>query len=141
VWRIPLGEVFCQESGHGFNLEPSESPHYDGGGHSKDQVIDPAETDLGFDVQYNQPLPGFMYDLMYGGGIGYATNRNFSPNSWDWEYLRKKFLALPSTGPSGPYIEWRDLQGHDLVPFPVAGKKLGWSIGCFCPWGRSKIIL
>jgi hypothetical protein len=44
--------IFAQEIGHHFGLEPSSSPHFDGGGHSKDRVI---FDSLAFDFRRNKP--------------------------------------------------------------------------------------
>jgi len=69
--------------------------------HSKDVTISPAEADLGFDPQFNQPFPNPTYDLMYAAGPspGYP-DASISLNSWDWEFLRTQLTQLPSTGPS-----------------------------------------
>jgi hypothetical protein len=125
VWGAPLANVFCQETSHIFGLEPPEDPRLDPnhGPHSKDVLIDAKDAELGFDPQYNEAWPDPTHDLMYfeGPDPGYTDN-SITLNSWDWEYLRKRIAQLPSTGPTGPFIWWQSLEGHDLRPFPAVGK-------------------
>jgi len=125
VWGAPLANVFCQESCHNFGLEPPQDPHLDPnhGPHSKDVTVDPQEAESGFDPQYDEAWPDPTYDLMYFAGPdpGYPDGR-ITLNSWDWEYLRQQLVKLPSTGPTGPFIWWQSLEGHDLRRYPVTGR-------------------
>lgn len=79
-------------------LEPSSSPHSDGGGHSKDPyVVDPLAFDFINMVPYvldsTSTYPG---DYM---GIGWARRENaVITNAYDWDVLRSKLMDLPSTG-------------------------------------------
>jgi len=104
VCNGPLGAVFGQEMGHCWSLEPPEDPHWDPNvqaGHSKDATIDALDADLGFDCQLNRPFPNPMYDNMHQVTCGCPDDRTCY-NSWDWEYLRKQFANLSSTGPTAP---------------------------------------
>lgn len=107
VWGAPLANVFCQETAHGFGLEPAQDPHLDPihGPHSKDVTIDAQDAELGFDIQYNQAWPQPTYDVMYWEGPDPEhPDPSISLNSWDWEYLRQQIAALPSTGPGAETI-------------------------------------
>lgn len=104
VWAPPISQVFCQETCHGFGLEPPNDPHFDPNvqaGHSKDYVINALDAELGFDCQFNRPFPNPTYDIMFPTGPcpGWIP-QNVSLNSWDWEYLRQRLANLPSTGPT-----------------------------------------
>ncbi len=106
VWQAPLAQVFCQETGHNFGLEPPQDPHYDPNvqaGHSKDVTIDATDAGLGFDIQFNQAFPSTTFDIMFptGPSPGWPSPV-VSMNSWDWEYLREQFVNLSSTGPTTP---------------------------------------
>jgi hypothetical protein len=105
VWEPPFAMAFCQETGHGFGLEPVQDPHRDPGGqgmHSKDVTIAHDDAEFGFDPQLNEGFPDPTYDLMYAQGPspGYPDGW-ICLNSWDWEYLRTQLAKLPSTGPTG----------------------------------------
>src|SRR6266480_870144 len=68
-----------------------------------------------------QELPNPTYDLMHW--IQEAPDdHSIVLNSWDWEFLRQQFEKLPSTGPTGPFLWWRNLEGHDLLPILAVGK-------------------
>ena len=104
VMSAPVAPGFGQESGHVFGLEPKDDPHFDvtvQAGHSKDNMIDPSDAELGFDVQLNRRFLTPTYDAMHQVVCGCSNNR-VSYNSWDWEFLRKQFVKLASTGPSAP---------------------------------------
>ena len=106
VANAPLGAPFGQELGHCFGAEPEEDPHYDHdptvqAHHSKDATIDTLDAELGFDCQLNQPFPNPMFDNMHQAVCG-CPNDETCYNSWDWEYLRKQFVKLSSSGPSPP---------------------------------------
>lgn len=99
-----LAPGFGQECGHVFGLEPTNDPHFDvtvQKGHSKDRTIDVLDAEAGFDVQTNRPFPNPTFDVMYQVVCG-CPNDEVSYNSWDWEYLRKKFISFSSTGPIKP---------------------------------------
>jgi len=93
-----------QEIGHVFGLEPTNDPHFDitvQPGHSKDKTIDVADAEEGFDIQTNRSFPNPTFDVMHQAVCG-CQNSSTSYNSWDWEYLRKQFVKLSSTGPTMP---------------------------------------
>ncbi len=99
-----LAPGFGQECGHVFGLEPTNDPHFDvtvQKGHSKDNTIDITDAEGGFDVQTNLPYPNPTFDAMHQNVCG-CPNNQISYNSWDWEYLRKQFVKLSSTGPTKP---------------------------------------
>ena len=86
--------IMAQEVGHTFGLEPSDSPHYDGGGHSKDPfLIDPFAFDFIRNRPYNPPETGFFLgDVMswaWGQGMNYTLY-----NAYDWEHLRKVLVRI-----------------------------------------------
>jgi F5/8 type C domain len=86
--------IMAQEVGHTFGLEPSDSPHYDGGGHSKDPfLIDPFAFDFVRLAPYNPPQPGFFLgDVMswaWGQGMNYTLY-----NAFDWERLRQELVKI-----------------------------------------------
>lgn len=85
--------VMAQEVGHLFDLEPKESPHFDGGGHSKDRaVIDPFAFDFYRLKPYQPPVGGFIGDVM---GVGWHQGSDLVLfNAFDWEHLRKKLTQL-----------------------------------------------
>jgi len=105
VWKPPFAGAFCQETCHGFGLEPPQDPHVNLGAaqgvHSKDLTIKRQDAELGFDPQLNEAWPDPTFDLMYptGPNPGYADGV-ICLNSWDWEYLRTQLAQLPSTGPT-----------------------------------------
>jgi hypothetical protein len=126
VWLAPIPQVFCHETGHNHGLESPNSPHFDPTGqasHSKDLTIDPADAGGGFDIQFNQPFPVPTYDIMFptGPAPGYTPDQ-VSLNSWDWEFVRQQLLKRSSTGPTGPFIRWQRLGGHDLTGPPCAAR-------------------
>jgi hypothetical protein len=90
--------VMAQEVGHVFGLEPPESPHFNGGGHSKDEaVFDPFAFDFYHLKPYqpHEPPPtrDFIGDVM---GLGWHQGRDMVLyNAFDWEFLRKKLVQLP----------------------------------------------
>lgn len=93
---------FGQESGHVFGAEPSNDPHFDTTvqkGHSKDNTIVATASELGFDIQLNQPFPVPTFDVMHQVVCGCA-NSAVTYNTWDWEYLRSQFAKFNSTGPT-----------------------------------------
>lgn len=95
---------FGQESGHVFGLEPANDPHFDKtvqAGHSKDELIDKTDAELGFNIQMNSPFPTQTFDIMHQAVCG-CPNDEVSYNSWDWEFLRKQFVKFSSTGPTLP---------------------------------------
>jgi hypothetical protein len=106
VWGAPLANIFCQETAHGFGLEAPQSPHLEpnfDAHHSKDELIDQQDAELGFDSQFNQVFPVPTYDVMYPTGPDPEyPDPSHSFNSWDWEYLREQLVKLPSTGPTAP---------------------------------------
>jgi len=105
VMSGPLAPGIGQEAGHVFQLEPTNDPHFDPSVqamHSKDDLIDPAAVDLGFDVQLNRPFPSSVHDVMHQAVCG-CPNDETSYNAWDWEFLRAHFATtFTSTGPSAP---------------------------------------
>ncbi len=106
VMTAPSAPGIAQETGHVFGLEPPEDPHYDHrpgiqAMHSKEVTIDAADAELGFDIQRNAPFAKPTYDGMHQDVCG-CGNEAVAYNTWDWEYLRKQFLALKSTGPTAP---------------------------------------
>ncbi len=104
VMSGPLAPGFAQETGHVFGLEPKNDPHFDPtlqAGHSKDDLIDAAATDLGFDIQVNRAFPAQVHDVMHQAVCG-CPNDQTSYNTWDWEFLRAHFAAFSSTGPNAP---------------------------------------
>lgn len=124
VWQGPIPQVFCHETGHNHGLEPPTSPHFDPTGqasHSKDLKIDPQDTQQGFDIEFSQPFPADVYDIMYptGPAPGYSPNQ-VSLNSYDWEFLRTQLMKSSSTGPHEPFMEWQSLGGNDLRGYPCA---------------------
>lgn len=124
VWQGPIPQPFCHETGHNHGLEPKQSPHFDPTGqasHSKDLTIDLVDAGQGFDIEFNQPFPTPVYDVMYptGPAPGYQPQQ-ISMNSWDWEYLRNQILQSNSTGPHGPEMNFQSLGGHNLRPYPSA---------------------
>jgi hypothetical protein len=88
--------IFAQEIAHGFGAEPKESPHFDGGYHSKDpNIIDPFAFDFVRLVPYHPPPPGrYLGDVMsYAWGQGRDSTLY---NAYDWEHLRKRLVGLKS---------------------------------------------
>jgi hypothetical protein len=89
--------LFAQEVAHTFDAVAPESPHYDGGNHSKDlNVIDPSAFDFVRLRLYSSAPPGplgpFTGDVM---GVGLHQGRDLTLyNAYDWEYLRKKLVGL-----------------------------------------------
>jgi hypothetical protein len=124
VWQAPLGQPFCHETGHNHGCESPQSPHFDPTGqasHSKDLNIDPTDAGQGFDIEFNQPFPNPVFDIMFPTGPSPGRSLDsISMNSWDWEFLRNQILKSNSTGPHGPEINFQSLGGHDLHPNPSA---------------------
>lgn len=124
VWQGPIPQVFSHETGHNHQLEAASSPHFDPTGqasHSKDMLIDAADLEGGFDIEFNQAFPSQTFDIMFptGPAPGYAPNQ-VCLNSWDWEFVRKQLLKSSATGPDEPFIRWQSLGGHDLLAYPCA---------------------
>jgi hypothetical protein len=96
------GSLLAQEVGHHLGLEPRNSPHSDGGAHSKDlYVVDP----LAFDFIRNRPYVTSASVKYPGDYMGYAWARGENAvltNAFDWEYLRKELMNLDSTGTDIP---------------------------------------
>lgn len=106
VMNTPVVSGWAQEIGHVFGLEDTSSPHYETNPaiqakHSKDTLIDTAEADAGFDIQFNRAFPSSVYDAMHQVACACPADQN-SYSSFDWEFLRRQFLKLNSTGPSLP---------------------------------------
>jgi hypothetical protein len=89
--------LFAQEVAHTFGAVAAESPHYDGGNHSKDtQIIDPFAFDFVRLRPYSSAPPGpvapFIGDVM---GVGLHQGKDLTLyNAYDWEYMRKKLVEL-----------------------------------------------
>ncbi len=87
--------IMAQEVGHTFGLEPINSPHYDGGAHSKDPLlIDPFAFDFVRLKPYSPPPPGssFLGDVM-----SWAWNQGMNStlyNAFDWEHLRSELVQV-----------------------------------------------
>ena len=93
--------IMAQEVGHTFGLEPKDSPHYDGGAHSKDPfLIDPFAFDFVRLRPYNPPELGlFLGDVMswaWGQGMNYTLY-----NAFDWEHLRQELVKISSLRGAG----------------------------------------
>jgi len=94
------GAILAQEVGHLFGLEPRDSPHFEDpldGLHSKDPGhFDPFAFDFYRMRPYIPPPGRFLGDVMnnFGGGVGQGSDLVLY-NAFDWEHLRKKFIALP----------------------------------------------
>lgn len=104
VMSAPSAPGIAQETGHVFGLEPANDPHYDTtvqAGHSKDNTIAPVDVEQGFDIQTNAAFPATAFDAMHQAVCG-CQNNEVTYNTWDWEFLRNKFVALASTGPDVP---------------------------------------
>jgi hypothetical protein len=92
--------ILAQEVGHLFGLEPRDSPHFEDpldGLHSKDPGhFDPFAFDFYRMKPYTIPPGRFLGDVMnnFGGGVGQGSDLVLY-NAFDWEHLRKKFIALP----------------------------------------------
>lgn len=92
--REKTASVMAQEVGHIFGLEPAASPHFDGGGHSRNRaVIDPFAFDF-LRLKPYQPMVGdFIGDVM---GVGVHQGKDMVLfNAFDWEHLRKRLVQLP----------------------------------------------
>jgi hypothetical protein len=100
VWGAPLLTVFLQETAHSFGLEAASSPHLDpnfNAAHSKDALIDATDSELGFDIQFNQSFPVPTKDVMYPTADDpELPDPNHSLNSFDWEFIRQQILKLPN---------------------------------------------
>lgn len=92
--------ILAQEVGHLFGLEPRDSPHFEDpldGLHSKDPGhFDPFAFDFKLMKPYTIPPGRFLGDVMnnLGGGVGQGSDLVLY-NAFDWEHLRKRFIALP----------------------------------------------
>jgi hypothetical protein len=89
--------LFAQEVAHTFGAVAKDSPHYDGGSHSKDtHIIDPFAFDFVRLRPYSSAPPGpgnlFLEDVMHGT-LSEGRDSNLY-NAFDWEYLRKKLVEL-----------------------------------------------
>lgn len=94
---------FAQEIGHNFGLEPPASPHFPDPldfGHSKDEKIgDPLAFDFVRRVPYVDSGSRFLGDVMNNSkGGAFQGVDSVSFNTFDWNFLRDKLMALPSTG-------------------------------------------
>lgn len=124
VWSGFMANVFCQETGHCLGLEPPQDPHIDPGhqhAHSLDTTVNPVESGLGYNVGDQQELPNPTYDLMHWIQLA-PDDDSIALNSWDWEFLRQQLVKLPSTGPTGTFLSWRNLEGTDLMPALAVNK-------------------
>ena len=87
--------IMAQEVGHTFGLEPRDSPHYDGGSHSKDdQLIDPFAFDF-VNLRPYFPLPpgaSFLEDVMFPF-LSQGMN-SVLYNAFDWEHLRQELVRI-----------------------------------------------
>jgi hypothetical protein len=109
--RYITAPLIAQEIGHNFGLEPPDSPHYDGGGHSEDpQIEDPFNAfDFIREQPYYPPSPGlYLGDIMSWAWD--QGNNSTLFNTFDWEHLRKEIMKLLSTGSdvNPNYISERD---------------------------------
>jgi len=124
VWQGPVAQVFSHETGHNHGLESPQSPHFDPTGqaaHSKDLTIEESDAQLGFDIEFNQPFPKPLFDVMFPTGPAPGYNPpQVSMNGWDWEFLRTQIMKSNSTGPHEPFISWQSLGGHNLQSGPSA---------------------
>jgi hypothetical protein len=88
--------IIAQEVGHTFSLVPKISPHYDGGGHSKDpMLIDPYAFDFVKLRPYYPPIQGGATYL--GDVMSYAWDKGKDStlfSAFDWEYLRPQLVRL-----------------------------------------------
>lgn len=86
--------VLAQEVGHLFGLEPANSPHSDGGGHSKNRaVVDPFAFDFLLLKPYQVQAGDFIGDVM---GVGWHQGKDkVLFNAFDWEHLRQQLVRLP----------------------------------------------
>lgn len=91
--RDHTAALVAQEVAHLFGLEPLESPHSDGGGHSKDAaLVDPFAFDFYLLKPYAPPSGEFLGDVM---SRGWAQGRDLVLyNAFDWEFLRNRLAAL-----------------------------------------------
>jgi len=110
--------IMAQEVGHTFGLEPTDSPHYDGGGHSKDPfLIDPFAFDFIRLRPYNPPETGFFLgDVMswaWGQGMNYTLY-----NAFDWEHLRQELVRISGLRKGGR----KELVSGIKKPFAKSGK-------------------
>jgi hypothetical protein len=90
--------TIAQEIAHTFGAESTDSPNYDGGGHSNRLVLaDPYAFDfvrLRHYLPYAQGLKGrYLGDVMSLAVWQGRDSTMFS--AYDWEYLRKKLIQLP----------------------------------------------
>jgi len=96
--RDHTAALVAQEVAHLFGLEPPESPHFDGSGHSKDPVlVDPFAFDFYLLKPYVPPTGQALGDVM---SSGWGQGRDLVLyNVFDWEFLRNRLAALwaPST--------------------------------------------
>jgi hypothetical protein len=96
--RDHTAALVASEVGHLFGLEPPESPHFDGGGHSKDPaLVDPFAFDFYLLRPYAPPAGQILGDVM---STGWGQGRDLVLyNAFDWEFLRNRLAALwaPST--------------------------------------------
>jgi len=87
--------IIAQEVGHTLGLEPTGSPHYDGGSHSKDPfLIDPFAFDFVHLRPYFPPPQGASY---LGDVMSYAWSQGMDStlfNAYDWEYLRQRLVQI-----------------------------------------------
>jgi hypothetical protein len=112
VWGAPLGWVYAHESAHIQGLVPPHSPHSDGGVHSGNQFVDTTDAVFGYDPVRHRTWSDTMFDIMFWAGSG--NEDSYGLSSWDWEFVRQSLLSLPSTGPSGPVLDWQSLAGAPL---------------------------
>lgn len=91
--RDHTAALVAQEVGHLFGLEPPESPHSDGGGHSKDNaLVDPFAFDFYLLKPYAPPAGQELGDVM---SPGWGQGRDLVLyNAFDWEFLRNRLAAL-----------------------------------------------
>lgn len=95
--REKTASVMAQEIGHIFGLVPPDSPHFDGGFHSKNRaVIDPFAFDFYLMKPYHPGVGDFIGDVM---GVGWHQGRDLVLfNAFDWDHLRKRLVQLPGIG-------------------------------------------
>jgi hypothetical protein len=85
--------AIAHEVAHNFNVVSTESPHFDGGGHSTTvNIIDPFAFDF-VRLKHYYPSTNPVADVM---GIAWGRGRDLVLfSAFDWEHLRKKLAALP----------------------------------------------
>lgn len=97
-WRgaEQTASVLAQEVGHLFGLVPGNSPHDDGGSHSRDRaVIDPYAFNFVLLKPYEVPSNSFIGDVM---GIGWQQGRDMTLfSAFDWEHLRQHLPKFPGS--------------------------------------------